>query len=569
MPLHNWRSRLSAIWLKLIEPQDSVEDLDERREARLMTALLLGAGLLVGLSIIISLLTGPFGRRSFSDGSVRLVSLGLLIIAYVYSRRGFHRQIAIGATVLASLTVVGYATSVGGSEGQATLSFLIAPLLFSSLFLPMPVSLLIFVLNLLVVIGSPLFIPGMDIAMAMDTPFQFNLLIGMMVLLFGFYRRRLESERQRLAVEKDEHYRAISELVSDYAYAFKVGPNNTLVGEWSTNTLQNLTGYEREEVNIRDVTFPYWDTDLELGQLDRIRTLGNHPTRGEYRIRTKEGKERWVEVHRQPVYDSTEKRVIRYYGVARDITDRKRAEEERLLLSLHQERLSVMSDFVLGVSHDFRNSAAIIETSRYLLGKLLEQEHPDRQQMQNKLDTMRAGIEHLTVQLDNLQSIATLVKPQPAPCELNQLINGVIQQLRSQSQAKRLFLKWLPYDETLRVVVDGQQISHAVNHLLTNAINFTPPGGSISVRLFRTEEHIGIEVRDTGIGIAEEHLGRIFEPFFRVDPARSTETGGIGLGLSIAKLVAEAHHGRLRVQSVEGQGSTFTLTLPLPKEDVS
>jgi PAS domain S-box-containing protein len=567
MPLHKWRSRFGAIWRALTEPLNNVEDLDERRESRLLTSVLAGAGLLVALSIIVSVLFDSTVSSSMANYGIRMVTVGLLIVAYALSRRGFHRQVAISATVLASLVVVGYATWAGEAEGRSTLSFLIAPLLFSSLFLPMGFSLLLFVAHLLLVAGSPVFIRDMTVAMALDTPFQFNLLVGMMILLFGYYRRRLENERHRLVVEKDEHYRAISELVSDYAYSFKVGPNNTLVNEWSTNSLQKLTGYERDEVNFRDLTFPYSDSDMDLGQIDRIKTLANEATHGEYRIRTKEGKVRWVEVHRQPIYDTNEKRVIRYYGVARDITDRKRAEEERLLLSIQQERLSLMSDFVLGVSHDFRNSAAIIETSRYLLGKHLEQDKPDRLQMQNKLDTMRAGIEHLTVQLDNLQSIATLVKPLIASCELNHLLNAVIQQMRPLCQEKRLFLKWLPYDQPLRVQADAQQISNAVNHLLTNAINHTAPGGSISLRLFRTELHIGIEVRDTGIGIAEEHLPRIFEPFFRVDPARSTETGGIGLGLSIVKLVAEAHRGQINVQSVIGEGSTFTLTLPLPDDD--
>ena len=101
--------------------------------------------------------------------------------------------------------------------------------------------------------------------------------------------------------------------------------------------------------------------------------------------------------------------------------------------------------------------------------------------------------------------------------------------------------------------------------MIENAVNYSPEDTKVSVITKRKGELIEITVTDQGIGIAEEDLGRIFERFYRVDPARSRATGGTGLGLSIVKHVALNHGGDVKVWSKEGVGSTFTIILPVAK----
>jgi signal transduction histidine kinase len=100
-------------------------------------------------------------------------------------------------------------------------------------------------------------------------------------------------------------------------------------------------------------------------------------------------------------------------------------------------------------------------------------------------------------------------------------------------------------------------------NLLQNAVNYTPEGGKISVEAKKVGTEVQIEVADTGIGIPLEDQPRIFERFYRVDKGRSRELGGTGLGLSIVKHIAEAHGGRVSVESKPGQGSRFKVFLPL------
>ena len=102
-----------------------------------------------------------------------------------------------------------------------------------------------------------------------------------------------------------------------------------------------------------------------------------------------------------------------------------------------------------------------------------------------------------------------------------------------------------------------------LGNLIDNAIKYTPPGGTITLSLHREGNWANLEVSDTGIGIAPEHLAHIFDRFYRVDKARSRTSGGTGLGLAIVKGIAEQHGGRVTVTSEPGRGSTFTVWLKL------
>jgi signal transduction histidine kinase len=111
---------------------------------------------------------------------------------------------------------------------------------------------------------------------------------------------------------------------------------------------------------------------------------------------------------------------------------------------------------------------------------------------------------------------------------------------------------------------DPTAVRQVIANLVENAVRYTPRGGQVAVFSERDEEGVWIGVRDTGIGIAPEHVSRIFERFYRVDPGRSREAGGTGLGLSIVRHLAEAHGGRVRADSSPGRGTTIAALFPSP-----
>lgn len=113
-----------------------------------------------------------------------------------------------------------------------------------------------------------------------------------------------------------------------------------------------------------------------------------------------------------------------------------------------------------------------------------------------------------------------------------------------------------------KLLGNREELRSAFGNLVSNAIRYTPKGGSILLRWAERDGQPVFSVQDSGIGIAAQHIPRLTERFYRVDRGRSRETGGTGLGLAIVKHIAIRHQGRLEVQSDEGKGSTFTLVFP-------
>ncbi len=141
-------------------------------------------------------------------------------------------------------------------------------------------------------------------------------------------------------------------------------------------------------------------------------------------------------------------------------------------------------------------------------------------------------------------------------------IREVVESLRPAAEEARIDLALAAVPERLLLCLDPQRIEQVLSNLLTNAIKFTPAGGSVTVSARAEGPWLRCEVRDTGIGIAEEDIPKLFQRFSQLDGG-VRKGGGTGLGLAIAKTLVEAHGGQIGVQSVPGQGSTFYFTLPL------
>lgn len=117
-------------------------------------------------------------------------------------------------------------------------------------------------------------------------------------------------------------------------------------------------------------------------------------------------------------------------------------------------------------------------------------------------------------------------------------------------------------EPNVMMVMDGAKIRQVIENLLSNALRYTDPGGTVSVSMHSDADEMRIDVADSGIGIAKEDLPYIFERFYRTDVSRARTSGGIGIGLAIVKAIVEAHDGTITVTSVHGEGSRFTVRIP-------
>jgi signal transduction histidine kinase len=142
------------------------------------------------------------------------------------------------------------------------------------------------------------------------------------------------------------------------------------------------------------------------------------------------------------------------------------------------------------------------------------------------------------------------------------LVEGIVRNVEPQFREKGVTLRSSAASPSVVRVVDPDKLSQAVINLLSNALKYTPPGGTVAVRVDDGSSGIRISVADTGVGIAAEDLPRVFERFYRADNSRSRATGGAGIGLSIARAIVEAHGGTINAASEPGRGSEFVISLP-------
>jgi two-component system phosphate regulon sensor histidine kinase PhoR len=223
----------------------------------------------------------------------------------------------------------------------------------------------------------------------------------------------------------------------------------------------------------------------------------------------------------------------------------------------------VRRDFVANVSHEFKTPLTAIQGfAETLLGGALEEPQNSRRFL-GIIRDHAARLARLTDDLLELsQAEAGRLELEMQPLSVSGLIEACLDTTRLKGREKNLTLAAdCPSDLPL-VRGDQARLREALQNLLDNAVQYTPPGGRVTVRAARVDGQVSIAVTDTGIGIPQADQERIFERFYRVDAARSREVGGTGLGLSIAKHLVEAHGGRIRVESEVGRGSTFTLLLP-------
>ena len=186
---------------------------------------------------------------------------------------------------------------------------------------------------------------------------------------------------------------------------------------------------------------------------------------------------------------------------------------------------------------------------------------------------LQTDVAHLRRLVDDLRMLSLAeageLQMETEPVEMGDLIQDVVKRMQGAARAKGITLDTRVPATALPVTGDPQRLAQVLLNLLSNAMQHTPSGGQITVSAQRVEEdgehgeEVHVTVQDTGGGIPAEDLPHIFERFYRTDRARSRETGGSGLGLSITRSLVEAHGGRLWARSMEDQGSVFTFALPL------
>jgi len=392
-------------------------------------------------------------------------------------------------------------------------------------------------------------------------------------------RRHAEEELR----QSTEIFQLLVSSVRDYAI-FMLDPNGN-IATWNKGA-ERIKGYKPEEIIGSHFSRFYGPEDRANHKPEReleiARAEGSVEDEG-WRIR-KDGTRFWANVVITAVFDRNGE-LRGFAKVTRDISDRKEAEEtRRALLEQREARLQAeeerrraedsyrvaqeanraKDDFLMTLSHELRTPmTAILGWSR-----LLPTMSPDDPMFHEAVMSIAGGAQLQARLIDDILDVSRIVSGKlrlaPETVEAARVIMNAAEAVNATAEAKEITIT-LALPPTLGLIVaDPTRIQQVIWNLLNNAVKFTPRGGKVQVSARRTASHVQISVTDSGEGVDPQFLPHIFEPFRQAESPQTRVHGGLGLGLSIVRYIAEAHGGTVSAESQgRGKGSTFTVTLPV------
>jgi PAS domain S-box-containing protein len=385
-------------------------------------------------------------------------------------------------------------------------------------------------------------------------------------------RRHEESLRQ-----SEERFRLLVEGVADYAI-FMLDPNGYVM-TWNVGA-QRIKGFSADEI-IGQHFSRFYPSDVVLGgwpehELQVAAEEGRFVDEG-WRVR-KDGSQFWAHVTITAVRD--EQGHLRGFAkVTRDLTERRRAEaletdgarRDELLEAERSARIEaqrtarIKDEFLATLSHELRTPLNAILGWAQILRRHTPLNADDLQRGTEAIErNARAQVQLIDELLDLSRIMSGRIRLDVQRLALGSVVEGAIESMEPAAQAKGIRLEKILDPAPGLVSGDPARLQQVVWNLLSNAIKFTPKGGRVQVVLERVNSHLELSVSDTGIGIPSDYLPHVFDRFSQKDSSTTRSYGGLGLGLAIAKQLAELHGGTLRAKSAgEGRGATFILTLPL------
>ncbi|CAN5620397.1 ATP-binding protein [soil metagenome] len=395
---------------------------------------------------------------------------------------------------------------------------------------------------------------------------------GTVELVSGSTRDISEHRNVLQALQRsEESFRQLADAMPQIVWAAK--PDGTLDyynRRWFDYI--NLAGSDMEQarwdkyIHAEDVARVYaaWNEAVQTGQ----------PYGIEFRICRADGVYRWFLVRAMPIRDAHDT-VARWFGTCTDIQVQKEllSQREQLLEAeraarSEAERLSRMKDeFLATLSHELRTPLTAILGWAQIINRPAAKAEDVSQGVDVIQRNARAQAQIIEDLLDMSRIISGKVRLETQPLDLVAIVQAAVEAVRPAADGKGIRLKCaitpLP---NLFISGDANRIQQVLWNLLTNALKFTPKGGSVEARFEYSDTHAEISVVDSGDGIKPEFLPYVFDRFRQADATTTRRHGGLGLGLSIVKQLTELHGGSVRVTSPGiGYGSTFVVALPLAR----
>jgi PAS domain S-box-containing protein len=362
---------------------------------------------------------------------------------------------------------------------------------------------------------------------------------------------RLSEERFRLLVDNCKDYAIFMLDVRGHVTTWNLGA-------------ERIKGYAAHEILGRHFSQFYPDSDVRAGKCERELEQALQEGRVEdegWRVRS-DGSRFWASVVISAVH-SREGRLVGFAKVTRDLTERKRSEEERLRLVEMQQSNRLKDEFLATISHELRTPLHAILGWANLL-----RERVQGPEAVKAADTILRNAEAQSHIIDDVLDVSRIItgkfKLELKTADLSALVRESLDVVRPSAAARQVTLSFEHDDGSLSLIADPTRLSQVIWNLLSNAVKFTDPGGSVMVRLSQRGSLIELVVRDTGRGIDAEFLPYVFDRFRQAEGSTKRRFGGLGLGLAIVREIVELHGGETWAESDgPGKGAAFHVHLPV------
>lgn len=384
--------------------------------------------------------------------------------------------------------------------------------------------------------------------------------------------KRAPTNQQKTVSSELAKYKLLVDSVEDYAI-FLIDPKG-YVQTWNKGA-ELTNGYKAHEIIGKHFSKFYVEQDIKAKKPERELDLAIRHGRVEdedWRVR-KDGSHFWSNVVITALFDE-DKTLVGFAKVTRNVTERKRYEDEirrtNVVLKQQQRVLEALNtskdEFVSLASHQLRTPATII---KQLLGVLLQgyvgelsPEHYKVVQKAYASNERQLSIVNSLLKVAQLDAGKVVLKK--TMTDIPRFISSITEeQSKIADEREQSFHVEIKDSAHIETMLDQENVRMALENILDNASKYTPIGGSIEVTVDTYKDHLRIAIKDTGVGIAHNDMDKLFRRFSRVTSELPHSISGSGLGLYWANKIIELHDGTINVQSEVGQGSTFTILLPL------
>ncbi len=339
-----------------------------------------------------------------------------------------------------------------------------------------------------------------------------------------------------------------------------VGPSGRLV--YANGAAENLLAFSFEKLKGKNVSSFFGDADwLPAPDADRGASAGEG---GWSRLLTREiettyPEHRILSLYAVPMPDANTSGGTNALVILRDVT----REREQEVSALQDERLDAVKTLAASVAHEIGNPLNAISIHLQLLAREMRGLDDERRaRMEGFVETARSEVKRLDAIISQFLQALRHGKPELVPGDVVKLIGETLDTLRPEIENRRIEVKVAGLEGVPPVLIDAGQIKQVFYNLIKNAMEAMPDGGSLAIDLSADDAFLRLDFADSGMGIAPESLGRIFEPY------HTTKARGTGLGLMIVQRIVREHGGQIEVSSKEGSGTRFRIMLPLAQKRI-